>query len=147
MKTNENQYVKSHNWMLVIGLLALVMLLVFAPSGRHGDESLVLRAKQQAEVLGLQLVQNYTQNKDSRAPASSESESEAGSEIAAFKGDGLIGLDPWGRPYRYNILATDRGIARVVITSDGPPKDPSSQSETNSEELSGKVQVVVSPSQ
>lgn len=147
MKSDETQYVKSYNWMLVIGLLALVMLLVFTPAGRHGDESLVLRAKQQAEVLGLQLVQNYTQNKGSRVPASSTSDLESASENDGFKGDGLIGLDPWGRPYRYNILATDRGIARVVITSDGPPRNPSSQSETNSEELPGRVQVVVSPSQ
>jgi hypothetical protein len=142
MKTEQNRYVKSSKWMLLIGLTLLVVILILTPGGRHSNESRVVRAKQNAEVLGLQLTQIYNQEKSRRTPASGHEETDE-----AFKGEGLIGLDPWGQPYKYNILRTDQGIARVVVTSDGPPRDPQSQSDTNSDDSSEKIRVVVSPAE
>ncbi|MBK7960060.1 MAG: hypothetical protein IPK04_01800 [Bdellovibrionales bacterium] len=63
MKTEQNRYVKSSKWMLLIGLTLLVVILILTPGGRHSNESRVVRAKQNAEVLGLQLTQIYNQEK------------------------------------------------------------------------------------
>lgn len=134
MNIKENQYVGSSKWMLMLGLGLLVLLLVIAPAGRHAQEAQVVRAKQSAEVLGLQLAQVYNKVQKSRGPASAEDSEE-------FKGEGLIGLDPWGQPYKYNVLKTDQGIARVVITSDGPPEGTT----VSQNEPSEKIRVVITP--
>lgn len=142
MKTEQNRYVKSSKWMLLVGLTLLVVLLVLTPGGRHSNESRVVRAKQNAETLGFKLTQIYNQEKKGRAPASGH---EAPEE--AFKGEGLIGLDPWGQPYKYNVLKTDQGVARIVVMSDGPPKDPQSQDDAASTDSSERIRVVVTPSE
>lgn len=138
MNHKENQYVGSSKWLLLIGLVVLVLMLVVAPVGQHGSEAQIVRAKQNAEVLGLQLVQalgHNSQSSGSRSPASAE-------DGQTFKGEGYIGLDPWGQPYKYNVLKTDQGIARVVITSDGPPLQNGEKSNNQNTE---KIKVVISP--
>lgn len=140
MNIQENQYFMYNRMVLVIGLSTLALLLVIAPIGRHGSETQVIQAKHHAEVLALQLAQIYNQAKANRGPASE------GDVEAEFKGEGYIGLDPWGKPYKYNILKTDHGIARIVVMSDGP--DPAqSQNGTNADPSAQKIKVVITPSE
>ena len=140
MNSKENQYVNSAKWMLLLSLTVLIFMLVLVPTGKHANENQIVRARQNAEVLGLQLAQIYTQSKSNRGPASA-------SELEGdFKGEGLIGLDPWGQPYKYNILKTDQGVARIVVMSDGPGlTDPQSQSGLNADESSEKIRIVITP--
>jgi predicted DNA-binding transcriptional regulator AlpA len=157
MKALANQYVRSSKWMLLIGLTLLVVLLILAPGGRHSNESKVVRAKQNAEVLGFQLAQIYNLEKNKRRPASgsvSEISTLALEEVAGlvsedevFKGEGLIGLDPWGQPYKYNVLKTDQGVARIVVMSDGPISGRGPQNETDADQSSEKIKVVITPAE
>ena len=130
----------------MLSLAVLVFLLILAPTDHHANEVQVVMARKNAEVLALQLAQIYTQSKAGRGPA-------AASDLEGeFKGEGLIGVDPWGQPYKYNVLKTDQGIARIVVTSDGPPTDANSDdtkvtNEIDSENSSGKIKYVISPSE
>lgn len=137
MTQDKNQYVRSSKWMLLIGLSLLILMLVLAPGGRHSNESKIVRARQTAEILGDKLAQIHNLGSALRGPASEESNSEL-----PLHGEGLIGLDPWGQPYRYNVLNTDQGVARIVLMSDGPPRGSESQDDTN-EEPTEPIRVVI----
>ena len=129
MKTKENQQVKIGNILGVIALFLILLAMVALPWGGYLNESKVLRARSKAEVLGYQLVQIYQENLKKTADnlKNSRSIASADTDMVEFKPEGLMGIDPWGQPYKYTIQQLGRDQLRVLIWSTGPNlKDDSS---------------------
>lgn len=127
MNNEENQqledYGMRHMWWVgvFVFVLAMTPLSLTAPSDKN------LRAQAKAEVLAYQVAQLYRENVQSssnqvafnsagpvhfRHPASIQGGS-AGSS-------GVMGRDPWGRPYKYSVQETPDSQLQVEMASAGP---------------------------
>jgi hypothetical protein len=121
MKTKENQQVKTGNILGVIALVLILLIMICLPWGGYFHESKVLRARSKAEVLGYQLAQIYQENLKKTTESLKTSRSIASdSEMVEFKPEGLMGIDPWGQPYKYIIQQVGSEQLRVLIWSMGP---------------------------
>lgn len=129
MINQENQELKYGKMYILLGLFVLVTLLLVAPRLQNPKEAQTIAARQRAEALGQQLLAHI--GSTPRDTYSKPKRGLASDEAALQQGTGYIGLDPWGRPYKYNILKTDQGVARVVLISDGPKAFPSGDEVTH----------------
>lgn len=106
------------------GLFSFVLSL--APLSLTAPSDKTLRARAKAEVLAYQVAQLYREN------VQSSSSSESGSMGPAYvrhpatapggstNSSGLMGRDPWGRPYRYHVHETPEDRLQVEMVSAGP---------------------------
>jgi len=142
MNNKENQYVKLNSIIGIVGLSLVVLLMLAIPWSDTWSESKPLRARQKAEILGYQLIQLYQENlktssqenlKNSRSIASVDT------DLVEFKPEGLMGLDPWGQPYRYTIQKSGVDQVRVVIWSMGPNQKDDSQESHDANLFSPKL--------
>lgn len=101
-------------------VLSLAPLSLTAPSDK------TLRARAKAEVLAYQVAQLYRENVQSSS--SSEPESMGPAYVrhpatapgGSTNSSGIMGRDPWGRPYRYLVQETPDERLQVEMTSAGP---------------------------
>lgn len=129
MKTEKNHEFRSSGVLLILGLLVFCIAIIATPWNRQMQDSRVETALQKAEVVGYQVVQIYREAakntpskemKGSRIPASVADS--AGSE-ELLRLTGTMGMDPWGRPYRYRILTPAKESSekvRILVWSTGP---------------------------
>lgn len=122
MKNKENQKVRLSNILGVIFLSLILLILISVPWGTAWNESKVLRARNKAEVLGYQLAQLYQENfkKTLEGPKGLRNIASTDTDMVEFKPEGLMGIDPWGQPYKYSIQQVSPEQLRVTIWSMGP---------------------------
>lgn len=124
MKTDKKQHVSSKG-IISLFMLAGAVLLICAPvwSGRSGEYQ--QKTLHRAEGLAYQLLESR-KSVSSRGPASVES-----SLNHLTMDQGEIGLDPWGHPYRYQLLKPrENNLAKILVWSLGPNGKLETQSET-----------------
>lgn len=119
MKNKENQQFKSSGLLLVLALVGLSVFVALTPwdsASRLGKKG---TAKQKAEVVGYQILQNY---RSTIAHTVSPIEAQARGIASAstpvedvFKKEGVIGLDPWGQPYSYKVHESIKGPKRSLL--------------------------------
>jgi len=148
MNNKENQHVKLSSILGVLALSLVLLLMLSLPSSAPWNESKALRARQKAEILGYQLVQLYQENLKSSSDSLKNVRSIASvdTDLVEFKPEGLMGLDPWGQPYRYIIQKAEKDQVRVVIWSMGPNQKDDSEESTDKKLFSPKsddIQIVL----
>lgn len=128
MNIYKKQEVKSSSILVLLGLLGLCGIIIFTPWNRHMQDSQVGLAVQKAEVVGYQVIQIYNESlkgsqskseKSARVPASVDSS--AAFQAGSIRSVGTMGQDPWGEPFHYRLLASDKpGYVRILVWSTGP---------------------------
>lgn len=107
-------------------VLVLIFVLGMAPLSLTSPSDGVLRARGRAEVLAYQVAQLYRENvQSSTGPESSSMgpayvrlpSSAAGMPAPA---QGVMGRDPWGRPFRYEVREQADSQIEVRMVSAGP---------------------------
>jgi hypothetical protein len=130
VKDKKIQLVKTSGLIGIVGLAGVTAMMIFWPWGLDTRSLEVEHAKQKAEVIGYQVIQIYKEAKvDSqrtedvpqvRGLASvSANTVQAGGVLTEFKNQGTMGIDPWGHPYQYRIIASDKG-SKLLVWSNGP---------------------------
>ncbi|MCX7978210.1 MAG: hypothetical protein N2578_04335, partial [Bdellovibrionaceae bacterium] len=108
---------------LVLFIFTLVTVSLIPWPGLSGDEER-LQAKLRAEVLGYQVGQLYIEQLQEQGSFSSISGSHRGPASTASpeaeESSGLMGSDPWGRPFFYRVTRDSEGRTWVVMWSNGP---------------------------
>ncbi|MGZ3774455.1 MAG: hypothetical protein ACXVCY_12950 [Pseudobdellovibrionaceae bacterium] len=128
MKNNKKQEFSSSNILTLLGLVLLSALMIIAPWNLQTRDSKVQAARQKAEVVGYQVVQIYRESikvsmqhgkSYNRGPASAQGPGHSQS----IRKTGTMGLDPWGQPYHYRLIPSDKaGALRILVLSAGPNK-------------------------
>lgn len=132
MKNEQNQEFKSTGVLALLGLVGFSAAIIATPWNRQMQDSRGETARQNAEVVGYQVVQIYreasknTVSEDTsggRLPAS-VSEEKAVLSAENLRSTGTMGTDPWGQPYRYRIIpeTVASGKIRILVWSSGPNK-------------------------
>lgn len=128
MKNEKKQELRSSGVLAMLGLVSFSLAIIATPWNRQSRDTRSEAALQKAEVVGYQVVQIYREasrqivssgKAGSRVPASAvEGESEN------LRNTGTMGVDPWGQPYRYRILAGGHreNAVRILVWSSGPNK-------------------------
>lgn len=127
MKTEEKREFKSSGVLALLGLVGFSSAIIATPWNRHMEDSRVETARQKAEVVGYQVVQIYREASKNSVPSTSAS-SRGPASIAEDKGfssenlrsTGTMGTDPWGEPYHYRILSSEKSKVRILVWSAGP---------------------------
>jgi hypothetical protein len=121
-KTDKKQVFKSRE-IISLFLLSISSLLVISPiiMGQFADHHEI--ALQRAENLAYQVLESH---RGSRGPASIQE-----AELNHLSADqGVVGLDPWGRPYNFQFLkSVNGGPTKVVVWSKGPNGKPETAEE------------------
>ena len=125
MNSEEKQDVADRSWIFPLLCLFLLVGLAVMPLGRGSPEKKVIQARAKAEVLAYQVAQLYKESMapsedfvtSGRGPASVRMPLASPSNLAPA--EGLMGQDPWGRPYRYKIEAQADGRVSVEMRSWG----------------------------
>lgn len=136
MNNEEFQEVTDRSWIFPLACLCLLVGLALLPLGRSSPEKKVIQARAKAEVLAYQVAQLYKESLESQG--SSEEFVTSGRGPASVRmpssetpvnapAEGLMGQDPWGRPYRYKISTEPDGRLLVEMRSWGS-EGPSGQS-------------------
>lgn len=127
MNNEENQHLDEPGLRHVWWVGAFVFVLAMAPLSLTAPSDKNLRAQAKAEVLAYQVAQLYRENVQSsstqvglhsagpaqfRHPASIQGSSSGSS--------GVMGRDPWGRPYRYSVQEDPDSKLQVEMASAGP---------------------------
>lgn len=126
----EKQHFSSSGLLSLVGLMAVAIGIISTPWNRELQDQRIETARQKAEVVGYQVAQIYHEasktegslgGSSSRNPASVDGE--GGLSLENLRSSGTMGMDPWGEPYRYRILSTEKsGSIRVLVWSSGPNK-------------------------
>ncbi|MBK9322189.1 MAG: hypothetical protein IPM97_04390 [Bdellovibrionaceae bacterium] len=128
MKNDENQTLSKRYFAMGLGIFAILGFFSIPTWTRQRKEEMEVSAKRQAEVLGYQVFEIYSDAArnasvldlvGSRSPASLKA---IDGDISNLRESGSIGSDPWGQPYRYKILSAALDQLRVQIWSAGPNK-------------------------
>lgn len=149
MKDKQNQQVKISGLIGILTLSLVLLVLLSLPFGSPWSESKSVRARQKAEILGYQLVQLYQENLKNgptEGNGGGRSIASVDTDLVEFKPEGLMGLDPWGQPYRYIIQRPGKDQVRVVIWSMGPNQKDDSQESSEKKLFSPKsddIQIVL----
>lgn len=113
---------------VALGLTTLGITLSILTEAARDDRS--ERAKFGAEALAHQMastrlalpeeaVNSAKIPSSNRGPASIEAKTEPGPAMNRY--EGALGLDPWGKAYRYKLLRSgDNKVLRIVVWSSGP---------------------------
>lgn len=129
MKNKEKHEFRSSAVLSLLGLVALSAILIAAPWNRQMKDTGVQIALQKAEIVGYQVVQIYREAIKVSLSSNKAAES-SGRQPASIPTEGLhknlrsvgtLGVDPWGQPYHYRILPSERaGFVRILVWSSGP---------------------------
>jgi hypothetical protein len=96
----------------VAGFIAMSLMPLMAGQ----DSELSKQSDQRAEGLAYQLLQIYSEHQklssSSRGPASETGDS--GVDWSQWKPEGEIGRDPWGDPYKYQIISSESENLSVI---------------------------------
>lgn len=130
MKTKEKHEFKTSGVLLLLGLVVLSAAMIAVPWNRRTQDSRVKAARQKAEVVGYQVVQIYRESIEVSVSGDTKplgrglaSVQESNSFLQNLKNEGTMGIDPWGEPYHYRLLSSDKtGFMRVLVWSSGPNK-------------------------
>lgn len=128
MKNEEKQEFKSSGVLALLGLVGFSAAIIATPWNRQMQDSRVEVALQKAEVVGYQVVQIYREaaknSHTSDSPSGRIPASVGEASVAEnLRSTGLMGTDPWGVPFRYRILSSDKaGHVRILVWSSGPNK-------------------------
>lgn len=121
MKIEEKQQVAPMWLVFLFGTLTVFIVTLSIQDGLDGSDGNIALARNRAEVLAYQVLQlrreaqkteNAINNYSGRGPASVLKEE----VVQKFSDKGEIGQDPWGNPYRYQII-NERGVQRVEVWS------------------------------
>lgn len=130
MKNKEKQELKSSGVLVLLSLMGLSLAIIATPWNRQEEDPHVETAHKKAMAVGYQVAQIYREaaastlhssKKAGRNPASIAD----GGEISLdnVRVTGTMGTDPWGQPFHYRILSSEKsGHVRVLIWSSGPNK-------------------------
>ncbi|WP_415061262.1 hypothetical protein [Bdellovibrio sp.] len=124
MKNEEKQEFKSSGVLALLGLVGFSAAIIATPWNRQMQDSRAEIALQKAEVVGYQVVQIYREAaKNSHTSGRNPASVEEASTAENLRSTGLMGTDPWGMPFRYRILSSDKaGHVRILVWSSGPNK-------------------------
>lgn len=130
MKTKEKQELRSSNMLALLGLLVLSAVMIAVPWNRQTQDSRVHTAMQKAEVVGYQVVQIYRESIKVSVSADTKPQGrglasiqEPSGFLQNLRNTGTMGVDPWGEPYHYRLLSSNKaGFMRVLVWSSGPNK-------------------------
>lgn len=119
MKNKENQQFKSSGLLLVLALVGLAVFVALTPWDSASKLGKKGTAKQKAEVVGYQILQNYrstvTHSASSIEVQARGIASESTPVEGIFKKEGAIGLDPWGQPFSYRVHESAKGPKKSLL--------------------------------
>jgi hypothetical protein len=121
MKVKEYQGIRSFGVLSVFFILG-VFALLSVPVWNSGSSENQIKTSRRAEGLAYQILQARKEKPvapvgDNRGPAS-ETELDPANHL---QGDsGTIGIDLWGKPFRFAVVDTNSGQQKVLVWSNGP---------------------------
>lgn len=130
MKTKEKHEFRSSSMLALLGLVVLSAVMIAVPWNRQTHDSRVQTARQKAEVVGYQVVQIYRESIKVSVSTDTKPQGRGLASVQESNGFpqnlrnvGTMGVDPWGEPYHYRLLSSDKaGFIRVLVWSSGPNK-------------------------
>ena len=124
-KSNKNQEFKTYDLLLVLSLVAAVSLVIASILGGRLEDPNVKRVQRDTEALIGQLLgwgpPAETLDDGLGEPKEEQRElASSGSDFPLGK-EGIVGIDPWGQAYRFQVVEIDRPrSAYLLVWSNGP---------------------------
>lgn len=124
MKYEIKQEFRSSSVLSLFGLVALSLVIISTPWNRQSQDPQAIAALQKAEVVGYQVVQIYREASKNEGGGSSRNPASVDDSVPLnqLRTTGTMGMDPWGMPYHYRILSSDKHRIKILVWSSGPDK-------------------------
>jgi len=124
MKYEIKQDFSSSSVLSLFGLVTLSLVIISMPWNRQSQDPQAIQALQKAEVVGYQVVQIYREAAKAESASGSRSPASVDSTVplSQLRTTGTMGMDPWGMPYHYRILSSEKQKIRILVWSSGPNK-------------------------